>query len=116
MKILSTQAASYTTHDSPAHVLDSYRKPLSHYRQVLKCDHGRPVGSLTATRTSLTCSDDVGIHSGSKDDSSGGHELRAGRTTRYRLVGIDESHARSTHFGMAYVELPKGSEGNNETK
>lgn len=110
------KAASYTTRDSPAQVLDFYRKPLSRYGQVLECDHGHPVGSLTVTHTGLTCNDDVGIHSGSKDDSSGGHELRAGQPTRYRLVGIDESHAGSTHFGMAYIELPKGSDGNNEKK
>lgn len=110
------KAASYITHDSPPQVLAFYRKPLSHYGQVLECDHGHPVGSLTVTRTGLTCSDDAGINSGSKDDSSGGHELRAGRPTRYRLVGIDTSHSGSTRFGMAYVELPKDSDGNNQTK
>jgi len=110
------KAASYITHDSPAQVLDFYRKPLSHYGQVLECDHGHPVGSLTVTRTGLTCNDDAGVNSGSKDDSSGGHELRAGRPTRYRLVGIDESRSGSTRFGMAYIELPKDGDGNNETK
>jgi hypothetical protein len=110
------KAASFITHDSSAQVLDFYRKPLSHYGQVLECDHGHPVGSLTVTRTGLTCSDDAGVNSGSKDDSSDSHELRAGRPTRYRLVGIDDSHTGSTRFGMAYVELPKDSDGNNETK
>ncbi|MGB8481043.1 MAG: hypothetical protein WCE63_19730 [Acidobacteriaceae bacterium] len=109
------KAASYITHDSPAQVLDFYRKPLSHYGQVLECDHGHPVGSLKQTRTGLTCNDDAGIHSNSKDDSSGGHELRAGRPTRYRLVGIDTSRSGSTRFGMAYIELPKESDGNNQT-
>jgi hypothetical protein len=113
---LVVKAASFITQDSPAQVLAFYRKPLSHYGQVLECDHGHPVGSLTATRTGLTCSDDPGVNSGSKDDSSGGHELRAGWPTRYRLVGIDESHTGSTRFGMAYIELPKDSDGNNETK
>jgi len=110
------KAASFSTHDSPAQVLDFYRKPLSHYGQVLECDHGHPVGSLKQTPTGLTCNDDARVNSGSKDDSSGGHELRAGRPTRYRLVGIDESHTASTRFGMAYVELPKDSDGNKETK
>lgn len=110
------KAASYMTHDSPAQVLAFYRKPLSHYGQVLECDHGHPVGSLTVTRTGLTCNDDAGIDSDSKHDSSGGHELRAGRPARYRLVGIDESHSGSTRFGMAYIELPKDGDENNETK
>lgn len=110
------KAASYITHDSPMQVLDFYRKPLSHYGQVLECDHGHPVGSLTVTPSGLTCSDDAGINSGSKGDSSGGHELRAGRPTRYRLVGIDTSHSGSTRFGMAYIELPKDSDENKQTK
>jgi hypothetical protein len=110
------KAARYNTHDSAAQVLAFYRKPLSHYGQVLECDHGQPVGSLTVTRTGLTCSDDAGINSDSKDDPSSGHELRAGRPTRYRLVAIDKSHAGSTQFGMAYIELPKDSDGNKETK
>ncbi|MGC1873120.1 MAG: hypothetical protein WA700_19355 [Acidobacteriaceae bacterium] len=109
------KAASYVTPDSPAQILAFYRKPLSHYGQVLECDHGKPVGSLTVTRTGLTCSDDAGINSDSKGDSSSGHELRAGRPTRYRLVGIDESHSGSTRFGIAYIEMPKDSDGNNQT-
>ncbi len=110
------KAASYTTHDSPAQVLDFYRKPLSHYGQVLECDHGHPVGPLKQTPAGLTCNDDAGIHSDSKDDASSGHELRAGRPTRYRLVGIDKSKAGSTRFGMAYIELPKDSDENSQTK
>jgi hypothetical protein len=109
------KAASYTTHDSPAQILDFYRKQLSHYGQVLECDHGHPVGSLKQTPTGLTCDDEPGVTSGSKDDSSGGHELRAGRPNRFRLVGIDEAHAGATRFGMAYIELPKDSDGNKET-
>jgi hypothetical protein len=110
------KAASYIAPDSPAQVLAFYRKPLSHYGQVLECDHGHPIGSLKQTPTGLTCNDDPGITSDSKGDSSGGHELRAGRPTRYRLVGIDQSHSGSTRFGIAYIELPKDSDGNNETK
>lgn len=110
------KAASYITSASPAQVLDFYRKPLSHYGQILECYHGHPVGSLTVTRTGLTCNDDTRVNSGSKDDASGGHELRAGRPTRYRLVGIDTSTAGSTRFGIAYIELPKDTGEDHETK
>jgi hypothetical protein len=110
------KAASYVTSDSPAQILAFYRKPLSHYGQVLECDHGKPVGSITQTPAGLTCSDDPGVTSDSKGDSSSGHELRAGRPTRYRLVGIDESHSGTTRFGIAYIELPKDNDGNKETK
>ncbi len=102
--------------DSAVDLGFSFGKPLSHYGQVLECDHGHPVGSLTVTPSGLTCSDDAGINSGSKGDSSGGHELRAGLPTRYRLVGIDTSHSGSTRFGMAYIELPKDSDENKQTK
>ena len=110
------KAVSYTTPDSPEQVLNFYRKPLSHYGQVLECDHGRPVGSVKATHSGLTCNNDSLTSSGSEDDASGGHELRAGSPTRYRLVGIDKSHPGSTRFGMAYIELPKDTGDNNETK
>ncbi len=109
------KAASYITHDSPQQILDFYRKPLSHYGQVLECDHGHPVGSLQQTRTGLTCNNDPSIHSNSNGDSSSGHELRAGRPNRYRLVGIDETHSGSTRFGMVYIEMPKDKDGNNQT-
>ncbi|MES2221242.1 MAG: hypothetical protein V4587_09785 [Acidobacteriota bacterium] len=109
------KAASYVTHDSPQQVLDFYRKPLSHYGQVLECDHGRPVGSLKQTPTGLTCNDNPSIHTDSSGDSSSDHELRSGRPDRYRLVGIDETHSGSTRFGMAYIELPKDKDENNQT-
>jgi hypothetical protein len=110
------KAVSYTTPDSPEQVLNFYRKPLSQYGQVLECDHGRPVGSLKVTHSGLTCNNDSLTSSGAKDDASGGHELRAGSPTRYRLVGIDKSHPGSTRFGIAYIELPKVTEQNSETK
>lgn len=110
------KAASYVTHDSPDQVLAFYRKPLSHYGQVLECDHGHPVGSMKQTPAGLTCNDDPSGISDSKDDASSGLELRAGRPNRFRLVGIDTSKAGTTRFGMAYVEMPKDSDENNETK
>jgi hypothetical protein len=111
------KAVSYTTPDSPEQVLSFYRKPLSHYGQVLECDHGRPVGSLQVTHSGLTCNNDSLTSSGAKDDASGGHELRAGSPTRYRLVGIDKSHpGGATRFGLAYIELPKTTDQNEETK
>lgn len=110
------KAASYITSASPAQVLDFYRKPLSHYGQVLECNHGHPVGAMKQTPAGLTCHDDPGVTSDSKDEASSGHELRAGRPTRYRLVGIDKSKDGTTRFGMAYIEMPKDSDENNQTR
>jgi endonuclease YncB( thermonuclease family) len=103
------QAVSYVTGDSPEQVLAFYRKPLSHYGEVLECDHGKPVGKLTTTDTGLTCSDEHGGHvqvNGSAN-SSDDHELRVGTPHKYRIVGIDEPKAGQTKFGLVYLELPK---------
>jgi hypothetical protein len=102
----SLLAVNYVTSDSPAQVLAFYRKPLSRYGQVLECDHGKPVGALTVTRSGLTCG-----HESTSDntDSSTDHEIRAGSIHQYRIVGIDESHRGSTRFGLVYLDLPKDS-------
>lgn len=111
------KAISYVTSDSSAQVLDFYRKPLSRYGEVLECDHGKPVGTLTVTRSGLTCSGEHGGHvqvNGSAD-SSNDHELRAGTPHRYRIVAIDDSHAGATRFGLVYLELPKDSDTSGKT-
>jgi hypothetical protein len=105
----SVIVASYETNDSPEQVLNFYRKPLSRYGEVLECDHGNPVGKMTTTSTGLTCSNDHGGHvqvNGSAN-SSDDLELRAGTPHKYRIVGIDDSKAGKTHFGLVYLELPK---------
>ncbi len=106
--------ASYVSTDSPAQILAFYRQPLSHYGEVLECDHGKPVGSLKVARSGLTCSSkekgDTEING--SVDSSNDHELRAGTPHQFRIVGIDESRPKSTRFGLVYVELPNsGSDG-----
>jgi hypothetical protein len=100
-------AANYTATASAGQVLDFYRKPLSKYGEVLECDHGKPVGSLKATRSGLTCEDDGGGHIQMGTKSGTGRELRAGTKERFRVVGIDEDAGGSVQFGVVYVELPK---------
>jgi hypothetical protein len=104
--------ASFSTTDSPARVLDYYRKPLSHYGEVLECDKGKPVGALTVTKSGLTCSGskDGGVKINGNGDSSNDHELRAGTPLRYRIVGISETKDGKTKFGLVYLELPKDSD------
>ena len=102
----SLMAVNYVTSDSPAQVLAFYRKPLSRYGQVLECDHGKPVGALTVTRSGLTCGSDS---TSDNTNSSTEHEIRAGSLHQYRIVGIDESHRGSTRFALVYLDLPKDS-------
>ncbi len=110
-------AVSYVSSDSPDQILSFYRKPLSHYGDVLECNDGKPVGKLTTTRSGLTCDDDqkgklqVNGYSGSK-----GRELRAGTPQQFRVVGIDKTEAKSTRFGLVYVQLPKDKDSNAKSK
>ena len=104
-------AASYATSDSPAQIINYYRKPLAHYGEVLECYKGKPVGALTVTRSGLTCSANKNGHIevNGNGDSSANHELRAGTPLRFRIVGISDSQAGKTRFGLVYLELPKDS-------
>lgn len=101
-------ASNYVTTDSPDKVLAFYRKPLSRYGEVLECKDGKPVGSLTSTRSGLTCAGENGGHvqvNGHSDSND--HELRAGTPQNYRIVGIDKAEPKSTRFALVYVEVPK---------
>ncbi len=101
-------AADYVSKDAGARILDFYRKPLSKYGEILECNHGQPVGSLTHTASGLTCMDKKGGHvQVGSTDSSTDHELRAGSPQQFRIVGIDDAHAAPTKFTLVYLELPK---------
>jgi len=103
---------SYASGDSPARVLDFYRKPLSRYGEVLECNNGKPVGPLTVTHSGLTCSAQKGgnIQVNGSGDSSNDHELRAGTPLRFRIVGVNGTQDGKTKFGLVYLELPKDSD------
>jgi hypothetical protein len=101
---------SYDSDDSPGRILDFYRKALGRYGDVLECDHGRPVGSLTVTSSGLRCSDRKhGDHLNIDGhiDSSKDHDLRAGSPDEFRIVGINESESQSARFVIMYVKTPK---------
>ena len=105
----SLQVVKYATTSSPQQVLDFYRKPLSRYGEVLECDHGKPVGPLTVTRSGLTCSTKNGHADVKATNDADGHELRAGTPLRYRIVGIDSTEPGKTRFALVSLELPKDS-------
>jgi hypothetical protein len=100
------QVASFVTKDSRAQVLDFYRKALAKYGEVLECNHGKPVGSLTVTKSGLTCGD----HKGGRmtvNGSDSDYELRAGRPEQFRIVGVDNTEPGKTKFGLVALVLPK---------
>ena len=103
---VSLKVASFVTTDSPEQVLAFYRKPLAKYGEVLECNHGKPVGSLTATKSGLKCGDQKG--GGIKVNGSDmDNELRAGTPEQFRIVGIDRTEVGKTKFGLVAVALPK---------
>ena len=99
---LSVKAASFVTTDSPDQVLEFYRKPLAKYGEVLECDHGKPVGSLTVTKSGLTCGGRMTVNGSDSD-----HELRAGTPDQFRIVGVDGAENGKTKFGLVALVLPK---------
>ena len=102
----NVQAVSFVTADAPKQVLAFYRRPLAKYGQVLECNHGKPVGSLTVTKSGLTCGDHA--NAGMTANGSDNHiELRAGTPQQFRIVGIDGLEAGKTKFGLVALMLPK---------
>jgi len=103
--------AGYVSGDSPEKILAFYRKPLSKFGEVLECNHGKPVGALTVTRSGLTCSEQKGGANGTAEingsNLSDDHELRAGSPHQFRIVGIEEPKPGATRFSLIYLELPK---------
>lgn len=102
----SIKAASFVTADSPDRVLEFYRKPLAKFGEVLECDHGKPVGSLTVTKSGLTCGNGKTGHV-SVNGSDSGRELRAGKPDEFRIVGVDDARNGKTKFGLVSLVLPK---------
>jgi hypothetical protein len=102
----SLRVVSFVTADSQEQVLEFYRKPLAKYGEVLECNHGKPIGRLTVTKSGLTCGD----HKSGRitvNGSDSDHELRAGTPEQFRVVGIDSTEAGKTKFGLVALVLPK---------
>jgi hypothetical protein len=108
---------NYITSDSASKVLSFYRKPLSRYGEVLECKDGKPVGSMTVTRSGLSCSDNHGgnVQINGHSDTKG-DELRAGTPHEFRIVGIDKPEPKGTRFSLVYVQLPKDSDSDKKSK
>jgi hypothetical protein len=104
------QVANFVTKDSRDQVLAFYKKALGKYGEVLECDHGKPAGSLTVTRSGLTCGDPNGRRM-TANGSDGDYELRAGRPEQFRIVGMDTIEIGKTKFGLVALTLPKEENG-----
>jgi hypothetical protein len=104
------QVARFVTKDSQYRVISFYRKALAKYGEVLECNHGKPVGSLTMTKSGLTCGDDSGGQMTS-NGSDGDYELRAGSPERFRILAVDSTDPEKTKFGLVALVVPKEEHG-----
>jgi hypothetical protein len=107
---LSLQVAHFATKDSHDQVVRFYRKALAKYGQVLECDHGKPVGSLTTTKSGLTCGDHNGGSMTARGSDSD-YELRAGSPEQFHIVAVDSSEPEKTKFGLVALVVPKEGDG-----
>jgi hypothetical protein len=111
----NVQAVSLVTTDAPkqgSRCLSFTEGRWQNTGQVLECNHGKPVGSLTVTKSGLTC----GEHKSggmTVDGSDSDDELRAGTPDQFSIVGIDGgTEAGKTKFGLVALVLPKDEDGN----
>jgi hypothetical protein len=107
---MTLRVAKYQTGDSQEKVASFYRTALGRYGEVLTCQDGHAVGSLTVTREGLGCNDkhpeSKGVHLG--DDDSG-YALRAGSKRHQHIVAI-RTEGSSTRFTLLRLDLPADSE------
>jgi hypothetical protein len=107
--LFNLQVARFVTKDSQYQVISFYTKALAKYGEVLECNHGKPVGSLTVTKSGLTCGDHNGGQTPNGSDSD--YELRAGRPERFRIVAVDSTDSEKTKFGLIALVVPKEEDG-----
>lgn len=104
---LRVKVVTYDTSDSQDKVVAFYQKALGRYGDVIRCAGNQPVGTPTATREGLTCSDDKGnSHVNISDDS--GLSLRAGSRHHQHIFAIKKSTDTGTQFSLVELELPEG--------
>lgn len=102
---LGVKAASFQTGDSPDKVEGFYRKDLSRYGQILKCENDHPVGQPTRTSEGLTCDAERGHKIHISDTDNDQLELRAGSPDHMHIVGIQPKNG-GTRIGLVALDLP----------
>ena len=83
---LRIKSAAFKSSDSPDQLIAFYRKALTRYGDVIECQQGQTVGSLTHTSEGLTCDDDSRKKINISDDSPNHIQLKAGSKSHQHLV------------------------------
>jgi hypothetical protein len=112
---LRVKVVTYDTSDPQDKVVAFYQKALGRYGDVIHCEGNTPVGTPTATREGLTCSDDKGgSHVRASDDSR--ISLKAGSKHHQHILGIEKNSGSGTRFSLVELQLPAGVEtGSSES-
>ncbi|MDE1160790.1 MAG: hypothetical protein PW792_02460 [Acidobacteriaceae bacterium] len=105
---LGVVAAAYQTTDVPSKVEAFYRKDLSKYGAVIKCQGDTTIGAPVRTEQGLTCKDNDEKNSGHVhviETGDGKIELRAGSPQHQHIAGI-EAKSGGTKIGLVALDLP----------
>jgi hypothetical protein len=103
---LGVKAATFQTSDSPDRVEAFYRKDLTRYGQILKCEGDHPIGQPTRTSDGLTCDENHKREIHISDDHDHNQlELRAGSPDHMHIVGIEPKDG-GTKIGLVALDLP----------
>jgi hypothetical protein len=106
---LRVKVVTYDASDSQDKVVAFYQKALGRYGDVIRCEGNQPVGTPTATREGLTCSDDKGnshVHVSDNSELS----LRAGSRHHQHIFAVKKSTGTGTQFSLVELQLPEGIE------
>jgi len=115
---LRVKAVSYSTSDSRDKVAAFYKKALTRFGDVITCQGHTPVGTPTATREGLTCSDDGNNGKVKIDNNDFGRnfELKAGSKRHQHIVGFEEQKNDKTQFALVALDLPGNMGSDDDSK
>jgi len=101
---LRVQTASFKSSDSPDKVSAFYLKVMGRYGDVVKCQNGRSVGTLSQAPEGLTCDTEWDAHI--SGDNSDRIELKVGSRKHQHIVAINPD-ASTTKMQIVAVDLPE---------
>jgi hypothetical protein len=99
---LRIKSAAFKSPDSPDQLIAFYRKALTRYGDVIECQQGQTVGSLTHTSEGLTCAEDKNSH---YDGDSRKIKLMAG-SKQHQHVAIIAPDGTATRLQIVAMDLP----------
>jgi hypothetical protein len=100
---LRVDTASFMSTDSPDKVRSFYRSALSQYGEVIECQDGKPISTLTQTSEGLTCDKEKSADLYNDDPDK--LLLKAGRKQHQHIVAIDPT-GNGSKLQVVAVDLP----------